>query len=176
MNEANRVALLLEVQRLARKHGRAALLEAAESLESDESRNEMIKALRSIACLSPSRSAAARHGRERAVGVKKEVADDPQRSIEAWSRLIAGSERPEARPDRSSVHPKGRVTFDRGGHLIGTSIEIPKQWSGLIPLEVEIVGPGSKLKRRTVEIEAQELRKLVARRAALRDFPVADQG
>jgi hypothetical protein len=176
MNEANRVALLLEVQRLARKYGRAALLEAAESLESDESRSEIIKALRAIAYLSPSRTAAARHGRERAIGVKKEVPDDPQRSVEAWSRLIAGSERPEARPDKSIFHPKGRVTFDRGGHLIGTSIEIPKHWSGLIPVEMEIVGPGSKLERRTVEIEVQELQKLVARRAALRDFSVADQG
>ena len=82
MSQPEQVTLLLEVQRLARKYGRAALLEAAEALESAESRGELVNAFRAIAHLTPRRQAT-RTGRERAIGVKREVLEDPQRSVEA---------------------------------------------------------------------------------------------
>jgi hypothetical protein len=172
MNQPDQIALLLEVQRLARKYGRAALLGAADSLESEELRADLVKVLRAAASLSPAQPGG-RLGRARAIGIKREALDDPQRSVAAWSTLIAGSGRPEHELSSSEYPVKARVTFDRTGKLVGSSSEVPKHWNGPIPVELEILGKGSEPERRTVEMDAQRFLRLVARRATLRDFPNA---
>jgi hypothetical protein len=170
MNKPDPEGLLIEVQRLARKYGKSAILELADSLESDESRGELVKALRAVASIPPPRRSTPRRPRERSIGMKREVADDPQRSVEAWSRLIAGSGRAELPLEERPIPVRARVTFDRGGRIVGTSSEIPKHLSGLIPVELEIVGSGSRPEHRVVHIEAQDFLRLVSHRAPLASF------
>lgn len=171
MSRPTQLELLMDLTRLIRKYGRKSFEDLADSLDSPEQRTKIVDLLRAAAKMTSTPKRTASKAAQRRVNAKKVVSDDPERSLEAWSRLIMRETKAATSADESKNSITGRVTFDEHGQIIGSGGSVPSSWKGPIPVLVEVRKPDGGYMSRTIQIEAQDYLDRVARRVSLRDYP-----